>query len=173
MRQPCGTGQGGARVGRAGSARVEVVAKAKLPFGCDLSIALAAFRLRNGRAPVCPIWTGQPSGARARFGVKKVLTTPCKRRITVKLTVELGRVPLGDTACRQAVRSPWMHSRSSRPDRGYVGRRRLRRACKRVRTSPQSAGLKPNSNAARYGPVVNSPTGGSDGRNRDERRRQA
>ena len=31
---------------------------------------------------------------------------PFGRRITAKVTVELGRVPFGCAACRQAVRSP-------------------------------------------------------------------
>ena len=51
-----------------------------------------------------------PAGAAAQFSVKKVLTIPLNRRITAKLTVELGCVPFGCTACRKAVRSPWMHS---------------------------------------------------------------
>jgi len=51
-----------------------------------------------------------PVGAAAQFGVKKVLTIPLNRRITAKLTVELSGVPFGCTACRKAVRSPWMHS---------------------------------------------------------------
>ena len=43
--------------------------------------------------------------------VKRVLErTPSKRRITAELTVELGRVPFGSTACRKAVRSPRMRS---------------------------------------------------------------
>ena len=49
-------------------------------------------------------------GAAAQFGVKKVLTIPLNRRITAKLTVKLSGVPFGCTACRKAVRSPWMHS---------------------------------------------------------------
>ena len=49
-------------------------------------------------------------GAAAQFGVKKVLAIPLNRPITAKLTVELSRVPFGCTACRKAVRSPWLHS---------------------------------------------------------------
>ena len=54
--------------------------------------------------------TGLTSGAPARFSVKNVRTIPSRCRITAKLTVELGGVPFGCTACRKAVRSPWMHS---------------------------------------------------------------
>jgi hypothetical protein len=73
----------------------------------------------NGRAPVegmARIGVAQPmrrdlprepgTPRVARFRVNKVRTMPSKRRITVKLTVELSFVPFGDTACRQAVRSP-------------------------------------------------------------------
>ena len=60
--------------------------------------------------------------------VKRVLErTPSKRRITAELTVELGRVPFGSTACRKAVRSPDALKPVAALTVSNVGRRRLER----------------------------------------------
>ena len=106
------------------------------PDGAGRGVVGRAGQARAGAGLAAP---GLASDAPTSFSVKKVRTPPMKCRITAKLTVELGGVPFGRTACRRRCAHLRCTHPSSRPDRGHVGRRRRQRADKRV--CPRVAGL--------------------------------
>ena len=100
------------------------------PDGAGRGVVGRAGQARAGAGLAAP---GLASDAPTSFSVKKVRTPPMKCRITAKLTVELGGVPFGRTACRRRCAHLRCTHPSSRPDRGHVGRRRRQRADKRGR----------------------------------------